>query len=275
VSKVGDNVKGLEVGQRVVPHLFFTCGECDYCLAGKDPQCTKLGGLIGVTVDGAFAEYFKAPERNLFVLPDSIPFEIGGLISCAMVTAIQAHRKAGPHPGDSAIIVGAGGVGQVLIQLLRASGVRVVAISRSEDKLEIARSLGADLAIQADDPNIEEKVRTFSDQDGADCVFDCVGSSVTMGRSANYVANCGRIIVIGEEEEYPEIDTVQIAQRELEIIGTRNGTRKDTEEAISLVERGILKPQIARTFPLEQVNEALDFMESGQSSGRVVIVFEK
>lgn len=274
VAKVGENVRGISVGERVVPNLFFTCGRCYYCRVGRDTQCTDLKGLLGVSVAGAFAEYFKAPAENLFVLPDNVSFEVGGLISCAVVTALHATRRAKLSLNDTAVVLGAGGVGQVLIQMLKAAGVRVIAISRSAEKIEIARKLGAHLALQAGRSDIKEQIKTFAGGNGVRCVFDCVGSSSTMRDSADYVMRGGQIIVIGEEPEYPQIDTIQIAQRELEIIGTRNGTKQDTIDAIEMVGAGIITPLIARTFPLERINEALQFMRGGQAHGRVVIVIK-
>ena len=275
VAQVGENVTNLSVGQRVAPNLFFTCGQCYYCRNGRDTQCTDLKGLLGVSVNGAFAEYFVAPAENLFVLPDNISFEVGGLIGCAVVTALHATRRARLFLNDTAVVLGTGGVGQVLISILLACGVRVIAISRSQEKLEIARKLGAHLALQAGAPDITKQIKVFADGDGVKCVFDCVGSSSTMKDSADYVMRSGQIIVIGEEPEFPEIDTIQIAQRELEIIGTRNGTKQDTIDAIAMVAAGIVTPPIARTYPLSQINEALQFMRSGQANARIVIVIKE
>ena len=92
-----------------------------------------------------------------------------------------------------------------------------------------------------------------------------------MKASAQYVMRSGQIVVIGEEPEFPEIDTIQIAQRELEIIGTRNGSRQDIADVISMLATGILNPPIAETFPLEKVNQALDLMGAGGVNGRIVI----
>jgi propanol-preferring alcohol dehydrogenase len=271
VASVGDAVTGLSIGERVVPNLFFTCGECLYCRGGRDTQCTDLRGLLGVSVNGAFADYFKAPADNLFTLPDNVSFKAGGLVSCAVVTALHAFRRARLLPGDSAVILGAGGVGQALIQVLQASGIRVVAVSRSTSKMEIAGSMGADLTVRADSPDWEKPVMAFAGGDGAECVFDCVGSSSTMRKSADCVMRGGQIIVIGEEPEHPGIDTTEIAQRELEIIGTRNGNRQDTADAIAMVAAGTIAPLVAGTFPLRRINEALQLMRSGGAEGRIVI----
>ena len=273
VSRVGSRVTHLKPGDHVVPHLFFTCGKCYYCRAGRDQQCLNLQGLLGVLSPGAFAEYFKAPGANLFRLSEKVPFDVGGLVADAVVTAVHAVGRAGLHPGDAAVVLGAGGIGQVLIQLLSKQNIRVAAVSRSDAKLALARECGAHLVVRSGDPGTAAAIREFSNTNGAQCVFDCVGSAQTMRDAAGYVIRCGRIVVIGEERDNTPFDTTEIAQRELEIIGSRNGTRKDTVEAIRLLEEGVVNPPIAQRFPLEEINEAYESVRKG-ASARVVIVME-
>lgn len=273
VAKVGSHVTHLRPGDRVVPHLFFTCGECYYCRAGRDQQCLNLKGLLGVLSPGAFAEYFKAPGVNLFKLPEKVPFDVGGLVADAVVTAVHAVGRAGLQPHDTAVVLGAGGIGQVLIQLLKAMDIQVVAVSRSDAKLKLAAECGAHLVVRSGEATTVATIRDFSATNGAQCVFDCVGSAQTMHDAAEYVIRCGRIIVIGEERDQIPLNTTEIAQRELEIIGSRNGTRKDTVEAIRLLEAGIVNPPIAQRFPLEEINEAYEAVRQG-ASARVVVMLK-
>jgi len=256
VERVGREVTHLREGDHVVPHLFFHCGRCRYCRSGSEQQCADLKGILGVLAPGAFAEFFKIPGRNLFRLHDQVPFDVGGLIADAVVTALHAVKRSGLERGDTAVVVGAGGVGQAVIQILHAQGVSVAATDRSPEKLKIAMEMGA-VPLDPAGPR-------------ADCVFNCAGSAESMRASANYVMRCGRIVVIGEEPEPIPLDTIEIAQQELEIIGSRNGTRADMQEAIHLVESGIVLPSIAARFRLEEINAAFDFVRAG-ALGRVVI----
>jgi propanol-preferring alcohol dehydrogenase len=273
VAKVGSKVTHLRPGDRVVPHLFFTCGDCYYCRAGRDQQCLNLQGLLGVLSPGAFAEYFKTPGANLFLLPEKVPFDVGGLVADAVVTAVHAVGRSGLKPQETAVVLGAGGIGQVLIQLLRSQGIKVVAVSRSDAKLALAKECGAHLVVRSGEPATAATIREFSATHGAQCVFDCVGSAQTMRDAADYVIRSGRIIVIGEERDTAPINTTEIAQRELEIIGSRNGTRKDTVEAIKLLEAGVVNPPIAQRFRLEEINEAYEVVRHG-ASARVVVVIK-
>ena len=274
VAAVGERVVSVHVGQRVVPHLFLTCGSCGNCRAGRDQQCLRLGGIIGVTQPGGFAEYFKAPARNLLPLPDAVSFAAGGLASCAVITAVHAYRRARLRVNDVAVVIGAGGIGQMLVQLLRAAGLRVAAASRSARSLEAARRDGAALTIMLSATDAAEQIQSFADDEGAHCVFDCVGTAATMQAAASFARRAGQIIVIGEEPEFPAIDTIQIAQRELEIIGSRNGSLQDGADALQMIAAGLIRPPIAACYPLEGLNEALQVMRSGQASGRFIITMK-
>lgn len=274
VAAVGSAVSSLRPGDRVVPHLFMNCGTCYYCRLGRQQQCTQLRGILGVLVPGAFAEYFKLPAANLYGLPDGVPFDFGGLLSDAVVTSVHAFKRSGLRLGERAVVVGCGGIGLILIQLLTAAGIRAIGVSRRDESLRLAREAGAALVARLGSEEAVRQIEGFTDGFGAQCAFDCVGTAQTMRASADYLMRCGRIVVIGEERDYPAINTTEIAQKELEIIGSRNGTRQDTVEAIRLLEAGVVKPVIARRFPLREINEALEFMRQG-AAGRVVITVKE
>jgi 2-desacetyl-2-hydroxyethyl bacteriochlorophyllide A dehydrogenase len=268
VAAVGAEVTNVRVGERVVPSLFFTCDECYYCRVGRHQQCSNLKGILGVLCDGAFAEYFKVPARNAFRLPDSISFEVGGTIADAVVTAVHAAKRGALVPGNTAVVVGGGGVGLCLVQVLAGAGVRVAVSDCDVKKVTIAESYGANAAFLADEAI--SGVKTWSGIDGVQCVFDCVGSSQSLDDACRMAMNGGRVVVIGEHDQSCPVTSTQIAQRELEIMGSRNGTRQDLVEAIRLVERGIVRPLIAASFPLHEINQALEQARGGVV-GRVVV----
>lgn len=275
VSAVGEGVSGIVVGQRVVPHLFLTCGHCYYCRNGRDAQCSQVDGIIGVTQAGGFAEYFKAPAGNLLTVPDNVDFADAGLVSCGVITAVHAYRRARISVNDTVVILGVGGIGRILIQIVKQAGAKVVALSRSEKSLEIAKRDGADLTVSLADTQRAEKVKEFSGCEGAACVFENVGFASTMKAAADCTMRGGQIIVIGEEAEYPQIDTIQIAQRELEIIGSRNGSKQDAADALQMMSAGVIHAPIVATYPLEEFNVALDLARSGEAHGRVIVEIKK
>jgi len=275
VEAVGGDVKTLAVGQRVAPHLFFTCGTCWHCQAGADAQCSKVRGILGVTKTGAFAEYFAAPAMNLIALPDSVEFAAGGLTSCAAVTALHAVERSRVTSGETAAVIGVGGVGQLIVQILKSIGTRVVAIDRSEMSLRTARQSGAGLSVLAGDANAVRQVGEFAGALGVTCIFDIVGTSASLRTATELVRNRGRIVVIGEEADSLPLTSTTIAQREIEIIGSRNGSRRNAADAVAMLADGRMKPTIDRRFPLDQINEAFDYVRSGAANGRVVITIRE
>ena len=176
VTAIGSRVRNVQVGQRVVPHLFVTCGQCS--LLPQRARCTVHArrGRAGRHAAGAFAEYFAVPARNLLTLPDEVGFDAGGLVSCAVVTAVHAYRRARIGVNDTVVVLGAGGIGLILTQLLKAAGARVVVVSRAEQSLRMAAEYDADLMLLANAPESAEEIREFSAGEGASCVFECVGT---------------------------------------------------------------------------------------------------
>jgi propanol-preferring alcohol dehydrogenase len=276
VVSVGSEVEAPKVGQAVVPHLFVFDRDCPYTRSGQHAQATHLRGILGVSLPGGFAEYFKAPARNLLPVPAGVPLDVAGLTSCAVITAVHAYRKSQLGPLDTAVVLGAGGIGLILVQLLHSAGIRTIAVDRSAASLDQARRAGAKLAVSFDDAQAVDQVRALAGagKDGADCVFELVGRAATMKFASQVARRGGRIVVIGEEAEFPSIDTITLAQRELQIIGSRNGGLQDALDALDLLARGVLRPPIAAHFPLERINNAFDLVRSGQANGRVIVTLD-
>lgn len=274
VVRAGSRVTEVQLGDRVVPHLFINCDSCYYCRVGRQEQCINLKGILGVLVHGAFAEYFKVPAVNLYKLPERVPFDLGGLIADAVVTSVHAVKRANLRIGDTALVFGTGGLGLTLIQVLKAGGIKVIGVDLSAESLARALEVGADKTIKADQADAAAQVKNLTKGFGTQCVFNCVGTNQSMRQSADFVMRCGRIIVIGEEPDFPAISTAEIAQQELEIMGSRNGTRQDMVDAIRFLSSGLVKPPIACHFHLEEINKAFDFMRR-TPGGRVVIVVKE
>jgi D-arabinose 1-dehydrogenase-like Zn-dependent alcohol dehydrogenase len=272
VAEVGPGVETLRVGDRVVPHLFVRSADCRYTRAGHDAQATHLQGIIGVTLPGGFAEFLKAPAANLLRLPAEVPFETGGLTACAAVTAVHAFRTSGLRLGDAAAVLGAGGIGLIVVQLLKAAGVRVLALDRAPAPRAAALEAGADAAGSVDG-GTPEAARVFSGPDGqgVDVVFDLVGRTATVASAASCLRRGGTLVVIGEEAEPIGLDTTEVAQRELRIAGARNGGLQDARDALDFMARGVIRPRVAATYPLERINEALETVRQGRVCGRVVV----
>lgn len=274
VEKLGEGTRRLRVGERVIPNIFFTCGECFYCRTNRETLCINFKGALGVGVNGGYAEFFLAPERNLFTLPKTIPFAEGGVIADAVVTAVHAvRRRANVRAGDSILVVGLGGVGQSIIQVAKESGATVIAAGRREVRLKRAREMGADHLVNSSSRDVGEATKSLT-AGGADIVIDNVGSKESVAQSISAVKKGGRIVMIGESDDTIPLSTFQLCTNEFEIVGSRSGGRQDTIEALELVASGVVTPYVSDRFPLEKVNDAFTRIQDGKVLGRAVITFE-
>ncbi|MEV4098202.1 alcohol dehydrogenase catalytic domain-containing protein [Streptosporangium saharense] len=279
VVERGPSVSSIEVGDVVVPHLFVADERCRFTRAGADAQALHLRGIIGVTLPGGFAEYFAAPARNLLRVPEGLDPRIAGLSSCAVVTALHAYRRGTVTPVRTAVVIGAGGIGQIILQLLAGAGISAAAVDVVEENLALAVRNGAEHTASAGAADRASVLRAWAASragdegpaDGADLVIDLVGTTASMADAAEYVRRRGRIVVVGEEPDFPGISSTVLAQRELEIVGSRNGDRNDQRDALRLLAEGAITPALDEEHPLDRVNEALARLRSGRARGRVIV----
>src|ERR1700752_3516826 len=159
VVEKGSAVHDLQIGDRVgVPWIDWSCGECEFCREGNENLCSRQK-ITGVTVDGGYAEFVKAPARHALRIPDMLSFVEAAPLFCAGVTVYRALKRANILPGQRLAIFGIGGLGHLGVQFGRALGAEVVAIDISEEKLELARSFGASAAINAATTNVIRELR--------------------------------------------------------------------------------------------------------------------
>lgn len=275
VAEVGEGVTSLKRGARVVPNIFFTCGECFYCRTNRETLCTNFGGALGVGIPGGYAEYFKAPARNLFKLPANVPFDVGSVIADAVVTAVHAvRRRARVNPSDTVAVIGLGGVGQSVIQVAKRSGAAIIAVGRRSVRLRLAKKLGADHVVNSSTRNAAKVVKSLTGGIGADVIIDNVGTKESLTISIKSVRPGGRVVVIGESDDTIPLSTFRLCVNEIEIIGSRSGGRQDTIEAIDLVSRGAVTPYVSNHFPLDRINDAFRRIQEGEVLGRAVITFD-
>ncbi len=271
VEKVGPGVTSIKVGDRVgIPWLYSACGECDYCLTGWETLC-KSQLNAGYSVDGGYAEYCKAPAAYVAKIPDNLSFEEVAPIFCAGVTTYKALKVANVKPGEWVAIYGIGGLGHIALQYAKAMGYNVVAVDIQDDKLELAKELGADLTINGRDVDpvaaIEEKIG------GAHGAVSVAVTKKAFEQAYRSVRRGGSLVVVGlpnDELPIPIFDTVLNG---VSVRGSIVGTRKDLIEALDFAARGKVKA-IIETQPLEKINEVFDRMQKGQINGRVVLTID-
>ncbi len=271
VVKLGNGVTDFAVGDEVgVPWMFSACGLCEFCLAGMETICQKAEAT-GYTKPGGYAEYMVAPSAFVARLPKGTdPFAMAPIL-CAGVTTYRGLKRTGARPGQWVAVVGIGGLGHIAVQYARAMGLRVAAVDVSAEKLALAKSLGAEVlvnAAEADAPAaIQEKIGGAHAAVVTAVATKAFEQAILMLRPAGTVAYIG---LPGGKSDEIRTSIAAITNWELSIRGSNVGTRLDLGEAVAFAANGLVKATI-RTAPLEDINAIFDDMRQGRIIGRVVL----
>ncbi len=266
VAEVGSGVHDLNVGDRVgVPWIFWTCGECEFCREGNENLCSKQK-ITGLTVDGGFAEYIKAPATHATRIPDAVPSAQAAPLFCAGVTVYRAIKQSQLQAGQRLAVFGVGGLGHLAIQIGKLMGVDITAIDVDDDKLVLAASLGATRTLNAATANVVKELRRAG---SVHVALVTSGSKAAYDTAFPCVRPTGRLMVVGLP---PEISfaPIMMAAKEIRVQASAVGTRQDLAEVLDMAAAGKLHCQVA-TRPLAEANAILDEMRAGKLSGRVVL----
>ncbi len=261
IVEKGDNVTDFGIGDRVVLYPLLTCNRCSYCLQGRENLCINARS-IGKDVDGAFAEYIKIPQNNVFKLGNSISFEEGGILTDALATPFHAINRANIKMGDTVVIFGLGGLGMSALQILNLLNVEIIAVEISERKLEIAEEFGISEGINPRKVDVVRKIKELTGK-GADVAIELVGSPVTMEQAIQSVKLGGRVVIVGYTTKSFSLEPYYLMGKEIEIIGSRWSLRSDLIKLIELAEKGMIDPGriITHKFHLEDINEGIRILE--------------
>lgn len=267
VAALGEGVTELKIGDRVgVPWLHWTCGQCEYCRSGRETLCGKQK-ITGCTVDGGFAEYVKAPASHTAKLPGNLRPEEAAPLLCAGLTVYKALKNAGVAEGQRVAVFGVGGLGHMAVQIARAMGAQVCAIDVSDDKLALAKSLGAEMTVNAATEQVPKQVRAFG---GAHVALVTSASAAAYETALRCLRKGGTLAVAGMPNEPFKVSAVAMVSLEARIVASAVGTREDLREMFELVSRFPIRSHI-ETRPLEALPEVFEEMKRGAVIGRVVL----
>lgn len=273
VTQVGERVSELREGQRVALVQRIPCGTCSLCRRGATNLCRSGAGFYGEDLNGGYAEYVVASERNAVPLPATISDEVGATLSCAVGTGLRALRQADLNPGDLVIVTGAGGgVGLNTVKLAAAFDLRVLAVSGSPQKKEALLAAGAAEVVSPGSPGELRRVaKALSDSRGAEAVIEIAGPP-TFSASLGALAPRGRLVLVGNTDPRPvQMNPGAVIVRELKIVGSAHATRSDLEEVIALVGSGKVSPTVGEVRPLEEATELHRSMVAREVTGRAVL----
>ncbi|MEZ5246860.1 MAG: Zn-dependent alcohol dehydrogenase [Acidimicrobiales bacterium] len=297
VSAVGAGVDTVAVGDRVVISLIRSCGSCPGCAKGMPVTCTgrftidrsrPLTDAAGESLvhglkTGAFAEEALVDASQVVTIPDSIPIASAALLGCGVITGFGAvTNTARIEAGSDVVVIGCGGVGLNAVQGAVIAGAgQVIALDVADDKLAAAREFGATAAVSVTADDVVEQVRALTGGAGADYVFVTVGAKPAIEQAFSLVAPGGAVVLVGMTATgvMIEVDATDIAGNSQRVLGSKMGAGRlpiDIPLLVSLYEDGRLKLDelVTRTYPIEEINEAIDAVKRGEAR-RNVIVFDR
>jgi NAD+-dependent secondary alcohol dehydrogenase Adh1 len=271
IHEIGSGVTNVEVGDTVIVHPFITCGLCRPCRRGDDMHCVN-GAFPGIDRDGGFAEFLQTSARSVVKLDPSLePASIAALADAGL-TAIHAVKKAIPvlGPGTRTVVIGAGGLGHIGIQCLKAlTSTEIIVVDPSEPALALAGELGADHTVKVDGSHVDT-VQELTDGMGAEAIIDFVGENGAVVDGVAMIQDGGFYYVIGYGQNI-DIPTIDVISREISFIGNLVGTYIDLQDLMTLTAEGAVTLHTTQ-YPLDAIGDAMNDLDQGRLRGRGIIV---
>jgi len=273
ITAVGAGVKTVKEGDRVgVPWLYSACGACEYCLSGWETLC-KQQQNAGYSVNGSFAEYVLVDPNYVGHLPSNVDFTPVAPILCAGVTVYKGLKETEARPGQWVVISGIGGLGHLAVQYAKAMGLHVVAVDIAQEKLDLAKKLGAEVAVNGADADAAEQVMKATDG-GAHGVVVTAVSPKAFALAQNLLRRKGIMSLCGLPPGDFPVSIFDIVLCRKTLRGSIVGTRIDMAECLSFAAEGKVKVTY-KTAALEDVNSIFDQMRAGKIDGRIVMELAK
>ena len=267
VEELGPGVNEVKVGDRVaMPWLAYACGVCDYCVSGRETLCHEQQNM-GYSIDGGLAEYATAFARYVVRVPDGIDPLDAAPLTCAGVTMYKAVAVGGTRSTDLVAVFGVGGLGHLAIQYAAIAGGRVVAVDLFEEKLELARELGAEFTVNASEDDPVEAIQRLG---GADQALGIAASPKAFEQAYGSLRRGGTLVFVGlPADNHVQLPIFETVLGGITMVGSIVGTRADLREVFELHAAG--KTRLIREVrPLNAVNEAMADVEAGRVAARVV-----
>lgn len=273
VSAVGADVETLRTGDAVVLDPGLSCNSCELCEQGEESECSSFD-LVGRGIPGTIAELVLVPAANLAPKPEHLDFEQAAALPLDHLTAWRMVRTRGQlRAGETVLIHGiGGGAALAALQIAKLTGAEVIVTSSSDDKLERARAIGADEAINyRSRPEVAKRVRELTDGRGADLVIDTVGAA-TLPESISAARNGGRVVLCGATTgAQGEVNIREVFWRQISIIGSTMGSRNDFRQMLTAVSDQRIVPVVDSVWHLSELEPALDRLERADQFGKIVL----
>jgi 2-desacetyl-2-hydroxyethyl bacteriochlorophyllide A dehydrogenase len=255
IEAVGGNVPHLRVGQRVVAEPNYSCGRCPLCLEGNRNLCPRRTA-IGIDVDGAFAELARLPAKCCWPVTDSVRDD-EAVMTEPLAVVVRAVNRGTPKPHETAAVVGAGTLGLLALQVLRAAGARVLIVSRSARRFDLARELGAAETHAVGHGPLDTAAERFSGREGVDLVVETAGTAEAVNHAVALVRSGGRVVLTGLPHEATTLSFFPVVRHEITIVGSMI-YQDEFPQALRLLETGRVRtgPLLTHRFDLGGIDAA-------------------
>lgn len=271
----GTDSSGFCEGDHVVVYPWIGCGTCRKCRSGRENLCEGSPRFLGFQKDGGYAEYVLVPQTRYLLHAEGMDLPSAATLACSGLTAFSAITKCRLGPEDLLLIIGAGGLGLMAVQIAKkTTGARVAVADIDEPKLQLASSLGADWTfntLNTDSKALLSKVRDLNQGMGADAVVDFVGKPSTASLGLRLLGHEGRLVLVGLVGGAAQLPLPILPLYGAQIIGNFTGTLTELANLIEVAKNGVVTPVVTASYRLEEANEVLTKLERGEIKGRAVL----
>ncbi len=272
ISELGDGVAGWEVGDRVMPYLMATCGDCRFCRTGRESLCLDAG-FISFTTSGGYAEQLACEAARLVPVPEELSDEAAAALQIAFATSWHMLFTRGRLlPGETVLINSVGsGIGSAAVQLAHMAGAFVIGNAGSDEKLARAATLGMDAGINHTTDDVATEVMRLTDGRGVDLVYEHVGGELFQA-GLDSLSKDGRLVTCGAHSgEVVPFDIIPFFRGQKSIIGSFVYTLEELETVLELARRGRITPLVDAVVPLDDARQAMERLEARRHFGKIVI----
>ena len=271
VEEMGSNVKDYSKGDEVLVYPWIGCGECPACKVENENLCDTPKSL-GVFQDGGYSDFALVPHYKYLAKLSGVDPEAATSLACSGLTAYNAIKKSNANSPEFLVVVGAGGLGLMGVQIAKAiTSAKIICVDLDDAKLETAKEMGADFVVNSKDPETSQKIISICNEKGADSVVDFVNAPPTAKLGLSVLRKRGNLVLVGLFGGSMELSLVTIPLKSITIQGAYTGNYNDMVELLDLTRKGTINPIITKRYNLSDANTALEDLKARKILGRAVI----
>ena len=271
VEEIGSSVTGISKGDQVLVYPWIGCGQCPACKVENENLCDTPKSL-GVFQDGGYSDYSLVPHYKYLAKLDGLDPEVATSLARSGLTAYTAIKKSNQNSPEFLVIVGAGGLGLMGVQIAKAiTKAKIICVDLDDQKLETAKKMGADFTVNSKDPETAKKILSICNNKGADSVVDFVNAPPTAKLDFAVLRKRGNLILVGLFGGSIELSLVTVPLKSIMIQGAYTGNYHDMVELLDLARKGIINPVISKRYALDEANTASEDLKARKIIGRAVI----